>query len=245
MKRIALTLALLAGSLPTWAQTAADAAASSTAPAPAATTMSMGQILGFGGWLMYPLFGLSMLGLALIIYFAVVVREEQVLPRRFVTMLRDLLVAGRFVEAQSACRTHSSAIAAIMGVALDYRLRTTKPDHQVMTAIVDGEGSRQAQMIQNQIMYLADIGGIAPMIGLLGTVIGMLRAFNVVALDLAKAKPMLLAGGVSQALITTVAGLLVAIPAMIAYAYFRGRTSRLISDLEKTSADLLTLIVKE
>ena len=68
---------------------------------------------------------------------------------------------------------------------------------------------------------------------------GMLRAFNAVALDIAKAKPMILAAGVSQALITTAAGLLVGIPAMIFYSYFRGRSSRLIASLEAVSADLL------
>jgi biopolymer transport protein ExbB len=78
------------------------------------------------------------------------------------------------------------------------------------------------------------------MIGLLGTVVGMLQAFNAVALDLAKAKPMLLAGGVSLALITTVAGLIVAIPAMIAFAYFRNRASGLVARLEMASTDLLT-----
>jgi biopolymer transport protein ExbB len=74
---------------------------------------------------------------------------------------------------------------------------------------------------------------------------GMLKAFNVVALDIAKAKPMLLAAGVSQALITTAAGLIVGIPAMMAYAYFRGRTSKLLSNLETASADLLTLLIQK
>ena len=80
------------------------------------------------------------------------------------------------------------------------------------------------------------------MIGLLGTVTGMLKAFNVVALDLAKAKPMLLAAGVSQALITTVAGLVIAIPAAMAYAYFRGRSAKLISSMEAVCAEFATLI---
>ena len=83
------------------------------------------------------------------------------------------------------------------------------------------------------------------MVGLLGTVLGMLRAFNAVALDIAKAKPMILAAGVSQALVTTAAGLMVGIPAMIFYAWFRGRSARLIGLLETHTADLLTLMVQE
>jgi biopolymer transport protein ExbB len=83
------------------------------------------------------------------------------------------------------------------------------------------------------------------MMGLLGTVFGMMRAFNVVAFDLAKAKPMLLAAGVAEALITTAAGLIIGIPAMMFYAYFRGRTSKLVSDLEVASGQVMTSMLKK
>ena len=225
------------------AQVTDDVAQAATAAA--RTGMTWREIIETGGWLMYVLGAMSVAALALILYFLVTLRREQVIPRRFLEGVRGLIRDGRVVEAQNACRADTSAIAAILGSALDYVLRTNRADAGLLREIVEGEGGRQATIIQNQTQYLLDIAVIAPMVGLLGTVMGMLTAFNAVALDLAKAKPMLLAGGVSQALITTVAGLLVAIPAMIAYAYFRGRTSRLISDLEKTSADLLTLIVKE
>lgn len=214
-------------------------------PMAEAQSMNLRQIIEAGGWLMYVLGAMSVAGVALVVYFLLVLRREQVLPRRFIENVRSLIREGRVVEASHACRSDSSAVASILGAALDYVLRSNKPDAGLLREIVEGEGGRQATLIQNQTQYLLDIAVIAPMVGLLGTVMGMLTAFNTVALDLAKAKPMLLAQGVSQALITTVAGLLVAIPAMMAYAYFRGRTSSLISDLEKNSADLLTLIIKE
>lgn len=215
------------------------------AAAPEPASMTLQQIIAYGGWLMYPLFALSLVGVALIVYFLVTLREEQILPRAFVANLRELLAGGRFVEAQAVCRSNTSAISSIMGVAIEHRLRSNRPDPVVIGEIVTGEGTRQATLIQNQIQYLVDLSGVAPMIGLLGTVTGMLQAFNAVALDLAKAKPIVLAAGVSQALITTVAGLLIAIPAMIAYAYFRGRTARMIADLETASADLSALISLE
>lgn len=215
------------------------------APPVESTSMDWRQIVETGGWLMYVLGAMSVAGVALVIYFLYVLRREQVLPRRFLDQVRGQIREGRMVEASHACRSDSSALACILGAALEYVLRSNKPDPGLLREIVEGEGGRQATIIQNQTMYLLDIAVIAPMVGLLGTVMGMLTAFNTVALDLAKAKPMLLAQGVSQALITTVAGLLVAIPAMMAYAYFRGRTSRLISDLEKNTADLLTLIIKD
>ena len=131
-----------------------------------------------------------------------------------------------------------------MTAALDYAERADEADAGLLKEIMEGEGSRQAGLIQNQIQYLLDIAVIAPMIGLLGTVMGMLKAFNSVALDIAKAKPMVLAAGVSQALITTAAGLIVGIPAMIFYAYFRGRTSKLVSNLEAVSAEFLAVLAQ-
>ena len=82
------------------------------------------------------------------------------------------------------------------------------------------------------------------MIGLLGTVFGMVHAFNAVAFDLAKAKPMLLAAGVSESLINTAGGLIVGIPAMMFYAYFRGRASKLVSRLEVASTEVMTSLLK-
>ncbi len=248
MKKLWWTLMVVLAGAVAQVQAQTDVVAelmAAAAPAAESNSMNLREIIETGGWLMYVLGAMSVAGVALVIYFLLVLRREQVLPRRFLENVRGLIREGRTVEASHACRSDSSALASILGAALDYVLRSNKPDPGLLREIVEGEGGRQATIIQNQTQYLLDIAVIAPMVGLLGTVMGMLTAFNAVALDLAKAKPMLLAQGVSQALITTVAGLLVAIPAMMAYAYFRGRTSRLISDLEKNSADLLTLIIKE
>ena len=107
------------------------------------------------------------------------------------------------------------------------------------------EGGRQAETIQGQTQYLLDIAAVAPMVGLLGTVFGMLRAFSSIALDIAKAKPILLASGVSQALVTTAFGLMVGIPAMMFYAYFRRQSSKMVSHLESSSSDVLTALLSK
>ncbi|MEM7397023.1 MAG: MotA/TolQ/ExbB proton channel family protein, partial [Verrucomicrobiota bacterium] len=136
------------------------------------------------------------------------------------------------------------SVAAVGLAALDYTLSVEDADPDMVKELIEGEGNRQAVLLQNQIQYLMDIGVIAPMVGLLGTVIGMLDAFNVVALDFKTVTPQLLAAGVSKALITTAFGLIVGIPAMAFYAFFRGRTSKLLSTLEIASADLLTKLVQ-
>lgn len=212
---------------------------------PVQPSMSLQEIIETGGWLMYVLGAMSIIGLGLIFYFFFVLRQEKIIPREFVRDIRQMLEAGRLDEARLATEKKPSAIAAITAAALDYTERVHDPDPSLLKEIIEGEGSRQAALVQNQTQYLLDIAVIAPMVGLLGTVMGMLKAFNVVALDIAKAKPMLLAAGVSQALITTAAGLIVGIPAMMAYAYFRGQSSKLLSNLETASADLLTLLVRK
>ena len=102
---------------------------------------------------------------------------------------------------------------------------------------------RQSDAIQGQTQILLDISTIAPLLGLLGTVLGMLKAFSSVASDVASAKPVVLAAGVSQAIITTVFGLIVAIPCIAFYAWFRRRAGRQISNLEAASSEVVTALI--
>lgn len=207
-------------------------------------TMPMGQILQNGGWPMWVLGAMSVLGVALIIFFLMVLRTNQLMPARFIGEIQGLLKSGKLRDARDTCMEYRCPAAAIARSAIDYALGTDEPDPGLVKEIIEGEGGRQAGHLRDQIQYLHDIAVIAPMVGLLGTVFGMLRAFSAVAHDVAKVKPMYLAEGVSQALITTAAGLLVGIPAMMAFAFFRGRTSRLIATLEAAAADMLTALVQ-
>lgn len=221
------------------------AAMAQTPDIPPGRVSTLVEVFKAGGWPMYPLAALSILGVALILYFAFVLRVEVVVPRRWLGRFFDLLSDNRLEEARRWCDRKPSPMAAVAAAALDYLSTAQRMKPEMLKEIMIGEGIRQATRLQNQVQYLMDIAVIAPMIGLLGTVVGMLQAFNVVALDLAKAKPMLLAQGVSLALITTVAGLVVAIPAMIAYAYFRNRVSGLVARLEVASTDLLTHLLEK
>jgi len=220
------------------AQAQAQDEAAAVASAKSGEAMTWGQIMEAGGVLMYVLGGMSVIGLALVMYFVMVLRREQILPAALVKDLALLLRTGDYAGAERLCQGRPCALSAIALAAIRHKLRVGATEIGLLRESMEGEGGRQATLIQNQTQYLLDIAIIAPMIGLLGTVMGMLRAFNSVALDMARARPLELAEGVAQALVTTVAGLVVAIPAMVAYAYFRGRASRLISELESASADL-------
>jgi biopolymer transport protein ExbB len=227
---------------PGWLLAATAARAGTDAAGPAAEMLTTAEILRMGGWLMYALAALSVLGLALIVYYAMVLRARNVAPAAQALRLRELLKEKRGRDARELCAQQPTALAAVAAAGLDFLRENPSAKPGILKEVMESEGSRQAGRMQNMIHYLLDLSAVAPMVGLLGTVIGMLKAFNSVAFDLAKARPMELAAGVGQALITTIAGLFIAIPAMIAYAWFRGRVIKLIGQMEGSATDLLAIM---
>ena len=201
------------------------------------------ELISQGGFLVYLLFAMSVALVALVVFFSVSLNGGRVTPRQFVQDINVMLRHSRFEEARVRCKRNSSAAAAIALAALEYVEVSDDPDQDMLREVIEGEGIRQAGRLQTQVNYLLDIGVIAPMVGLLGTVMGMLRAFNSIAHDIAKAAPVELAYGVSQALVTTAAGLFVAIPAMIAYAMFRGRVAKLTANLELVATEFVTTLL--
>jgi biopolymer transport protein ExbB len=226
------------------ALTAPAAFAETGEPAALATSdmLTLAEILRMGGLLMYALAALSVLGLALIVYYSMVLRLRNIAPPAQVLRLRELLKERRGREARELCAQQPTAVAAVAAAGLDFLKENPSAKEGMLKEIMESEGGRQSGRMQNMIHYLLDLSAVAPMVGLLGTVIGMLKAFNSVAFDLAKARPMELAAGVGQALITTIAGLIIAIPAMMAYSWFRGRVIKLTGQMEGAATDLLAIM---
>jgi len=251
--RILLTLFLIV-SLPLFAQSTnateeiTNEVKEDVQPPPTVEEMTarldLEQIIENGGPLVYLLAAMSVLAFALVLYFVVTLNTSRIAPAAFVREMQLLLKSGDMEEARALCEKQSSPVAELVKTAFDYLDRAgDHADPELLRQVVEGEGVRQVGRLQSQVTYLMDIGVIAPMIGLLGTVMGMLRSFSTVALNIAKVKPMELADGVSQALITTAAGLCVAIPAMIAYSIFRGRLAKLTANMEMVAADVVTTLV--
>lgn len=216
------------------------ALADEAAAAPA--SQSFREVWQTGGLLMYVLAALSVLGLAAIFYYFFALRLRAVAPPDQALRLRDLLKARRSADARALCASRPTSLAAVLAAALDFLKDNPSGTPAMVKEIMESEGARQTSRLNNMIHYLLDLSAVAPMVGLLGTVIGLLKAFNTVAFDSAKAQPVELAAGVGQALVTTIAGLVVAIPALIAYSYFRGRVARLVSALERSSSDLYAVL---
>jgi biopolymer transport protein ExbB len=210
----------------------------------ASQKVTLFEMLSRGGLVMVVLGVMSIVGLALVIYFFVVLRRSQVVPQILKDDVLDKLEAGALADARSACGYRPCAFSEVTVAAIDYA-RTGEVSPALMKDVVESEGGRQALIIQGQTQYLFDLAVLSPMVGLLGTVFGMIHAFNAVALDFTKAKPMLLAAGVGEALIATAAGLIVGIPAMAFYAYFRNRAARIIAELEVSSGQVMNILLSK
>ena len=112
-------------------------------------------------------------------------------------------------------------------------------DRYVIQEAMEREGELGAAALWQRISYINNVGVIAPLLGLLGTVWGMMRAFGAIAFDDAQSRALSMAYSVSMAMITTAAGLLLAIPALLAYYYFRGRVIKIIAEVEAQASEVV------
>ncbi|MFA7345796.1 MAG: MotA/TolQ/ExbB proton channel family protein [Terrimicrobiaceae bacterium] len=162
--------------------------------------------------------GTSMTMLTFIIQLFIVMRDEQLAPKALVESLQSTIHAGNYQEAWEICRANKAYIAQVLKGALE---RLGRGKEAVETALIE-HGIREGQALKTKNSYLSVIGVIAPMIGLLGTVIGMMGAFAVLGAS-GVADPRTLALRIGEVLMATASGLFIAIPAFIFYYYFRNR----------------------
>jgi biopolymer transport protein ExbB len=196
-----------------------------------------------GGWAMAVLIGLSVVTLMLVIVFLFTLRRSSILTQHFMGTTDLLLKKRDYLGLLAISSRHSEAIARVVQRTLDFATKNPGVEFAAVREIAETEGSSQAASLQHRIVYLADIAMLAPMIGLLGTVFGMIRSFGTLGSKATQAtRPELLAGGVAEALISTASGLVLGIVAMAFYSLFRGRVQSLISDLEIASTHVLGLL---
>jgi len=221
------------------AQTAAGQPADVTAVKPDA---SLWEVILSGGPVMIPLGILSVIAVMLVLVYLFTLRRGAVVTKRYMTTADALLRKRDYLGLLAISNRHREAVARIMQRTLDFVTQHPQATFAEAREIAETEGTRQAAALNQRIAYLADIGTIAPMLGLFGTVLGMIKSFSVVASDIVASRPIMLAEGVSEALVTTAAGLCIGIPAMAAYAFFRGRVQSLIAELEAASTQLIALM---
>lgn len=188
------------------------------------------EIVFSGGWvgvaIVLVLLMLSLMAAYLIIEQLMTLRKAEVMPPGLAEEVRQLLAQGRLPDADGACRQRPSPLAFV----LISGLSEIDFGWQAMEKAMEDAVAEQAAKLYRKIEYLSVIGNLAPMCGLLGTVTGMILAFQQVAVSQGTAGAAELAEGIYSALVTTVAGLVVAIPALGAFAVFRNRVDQLIAE---------------
>ena len=199
------------------------------------------SVLTSGGVFMLPLAALLFLATLLIFIYLLTLRRGAVVSRRYLEICEALLRKRDYLGLLAVSNRHGEAVARVVQAMLAFAKDNPTATVTNVREIAETEGVRQASSLSHRITYLADVGTIAPMVGLLGTVSGMIHSFGALATDIATSKPMMLAQGVSEALVCTASGLVVGIVAFIGYAYFRGRVSRLTADLEAASTQILAV----
>jgi len=188
------------------------------------------EILFSGGYIgiliMLVLIGMSLTMVYLVFENALSIRQKELLPTGLKDQVHALVLAGRISDAGDACRKKPSLLAFVLTHGL------SESEHgwaDVEKALEDALAEQSARLLR-KIEYLSVLGNIGPMVGLLGTVVGMLLAFKEVASTAGKAGAAQLAEGIYQALVTTVVGLMIAIPALCAFAVFRNRVDQFIAE---------------
>ena len=196
-----------------------------------------------GGPLMWPLLFLSVVALMVFLVCLWTTRDAAVLPVKMVLEVESRFRHKDYAGILAMCERDGSSFARTIHVIVLFMQRNPRAGIEEVREVATAEGSRQANILTRQINWLSDIGAIAPMIGLLGTVVGMMRAFmEMAAGNFEGVKQMQMAGGIAEAMITTVGGLVLAIPSVAAYVFFRSRIQKRITDMEVAITHILTVI---
>jgi biopolymer transport protein ExbB len=232
MIAFAAGLAALSGNLAAQPKTAPRSAPPDAAAAEAASAqdMSMLELFARGGFFMWPILACSLIAVTVIIERLVSLRRRVVIPPDFLNRVRTMYrdpVADR--EATLAyCRQQNTPIARIVAAAIGKLHRGPA----AVEKIIEEAGANEVARLRRNFRTIYSVASIAPLLGLIGTISGMIKAFQVTS-DIGTGSGKALATGIYEALVTTYAGLLVAIPTLAFYHYLQGRVERLVSEMNE------------
>jgi biopolymer transport protein ExbB len=228
------------------AQAQPPEATSSVAPAPvapeppAANTKSLLQTFHDGGPVMYPIAICSFLLVIFVCERFISLRRGTVIPRPFVTRIFEQLREGQLDREQAIalCEKNGSPVALVLMGGFKKWGRTAV---EVEQAVLDS-GERVANSLRKYIRLFNGISQVAPLLGLLGTVMGMISSFNAISTSQESGQREMMASGIAEALITTAAGMLIAIPALLAYLHFVSRVDQLVSEIDSHGQKLVEMV---
>jgi biopolymer transport protein ExbB len=206
--------------------------------------VNLAKLIFSGGWAMIILGIMSIITMMMVLMNLFTLRRSAILTPHYMNTADVLLKKRDYLGLLAISSRHSEAVARVVQRTLDFATKNPNASFDVIREIAESEGSGQAATLQHRPTYLADIGMLSPMVGLLGTVWGIIQSFGVLAApgQVAQSRDVLLAKGVSEALVATGTGLVVGIISFFFYAVFRNKVQSLISDLETASAHIIGLL---
>lgn len=194
----------------------------------------MWDVIRKGGLMMGPLFLCSILSLWIVLAKLWSLRRGKVIRAEVVRVISEIGGPEALGGAMAVCELIPGPFSNIVRTLLENR---DLPKEEIKELLVD-EGRQQIRALEKGLAILETIAGVAPLLGLLGTVLGMIKAFTVIARE-GTGRPELLSAGISEALITTVVGLSIGIPALVFHTYFANKSEGLIMEIERHSSTLL------
>ena len=192
------------------------------------------ELMKSGGWLMAPIILCSIVAMAIIVERLWSLQPERVVPKDLVTRAWSWVMAEELTEERMQTLREGSPLGRILAAGLASR----DLDRELMKESIEEVGRHVVHELERYLNALGTIAAIAPLLGLLGTVIGMIKVFAVVTAH-GVGEPRVLAGGISEALITTAAGLTVAIPSLLFHRVLRGRVDALVVTMEQEALKLV------
>lgn len=187
-----------------------------------------------GGFTIYPLILSSIVALAIVIEKSLALRRKKVIIPEIASIIDNIKGPEDVGLALSICEKHKGPFANIVRQGLESR---DLPKEEIKE-ILNDQGRQEVHALERGLMILETVAGIAPLLGLLGTVIGILKVFNVISV-MGVGQATAMAGGISEALITTIVGLSIGIPAVVGFNFFSNKAESLVLEIEKYSAVLL------
>jgi len=197
------------------------------------------EIVQAGGWLMLPIIACSIIAAAIVLERLWSLKPKRVLPVNLAAQVAQW-VSNDQLDPSHLQKLHQSSS---LGQMLATGLANRNAPRDVIKESIEDVGRHAVHELERYLNTLGTIAAISPLMGLLGTVIGMIKVFAAITAN-GVGNPGVLAGGISEALITTAAGLCVAIPALIAYRYLRGRVDALVVQMEKETIKFLETVVE-
>ena len=188
-----------------------------------------------GGLVMWPILLCSVIALGICLERAFRLRHGKVINKEFIGYLSSLSGQGDFEKVVQLCQSHNKLA---MSRVVQSGIRRARYGVLEVERAIEITGSHEATLLQANLRGLGVLGNLTPMLGLLGTVIGMIKAFNVIS-EMGTGNPSLVAAGISEALITTAAGLIVGIPTLAMYHYFKGKVDKFVFEMEEVSLQLV------